>query len=90
MEKQERCEKCGHKLKRCSACGVVQTLDNSTITKGRFNSTCKACTAVRVLHIKYDKTSVYDLEILLKKHTDTAKQLETYLSDRKRRESVDI
>ena len=90
MREQERCEKCGHKLKRCSVCKVVQTLDNSTITKGRFNSTCKACTAVRVLHIKYDKMSVYDLEILLKKHIDTAKQLEVYLSDRKRKENKDI
>lgn len=84
------CKECGHKLKRCSNCKVIQTPENSIISGGKFQSTCKKCTAERVLRIRYDKMQVCELEGLLKKHSDTVEQLKSYLSDRRRRESVDI
>lgn len=87
--KVERCKCCGHKLKYCSACGVVQTPENSTLTRGRFESTCKKCTAERVLRIKYDKMQIVDLSALLDKHEKVVAQLSAYLSDRKRREGAE-
>lgn len=87
--KIERCTCCGHKLKHCSVCGLVQTLENSSITRGRFESTCKKCTAERVLRLKYDKMQIVELVALLEKHEKVVAQLSAYLSDRKRREGVE-
>lgn len=86
----EVCKCCGHKIKKCSQCGVVQTADNSIITKGHFSSTCKSCTAKRVIKIKYDKMQTVELQALLNKHTSVVEQLTIYLSDRLRREDVEI
>ena len=78
--KKDICPVCGHKLKKCCGCGVVQTDENSGRGKtGAFYSSCKECTAKRVLRLKYEKMSKEELLRLKKQHEKVLSQIAEFI-----------
>ena len=82
LKRKDICPSCGHKLKKCCGCGVVQTDENSGRGKaGAFHSSCRDCTAKRVLRLKYEKMSKEELLALKEQHEKVLSQVTEFIAE---------